>query len=659
MTFLERCLNLKEYTIAGAFEEPERGLYYRKSLALRRFYENCELQPYNGEYLYPSGPILRNELVIPGFMSGFYVNECVLTDEKREILEVFNKEMENHYITYVPTEHTVAGNMYIHSMPNYERVLREGFDSYIPRIEKIKDIDMRDGLLHLLCGLRRYCERCVEYLVSQNADEKLINALKKVPFKPADNIYEALVCWNFIMYLDGCDNLGCLDSGLLPYYKGENVVDIIKNLYDNLDINCGYSMALHSDHNDLTLQCLEASKGKRRPMIELFVDENTTDDVWNKAFEVIRTSNGQPAFYNPNVLLDGLKNRFKNITDEDIKKFCGGGCTESMIAGFSNVGSLDAGINLLLILENIIYEKLEKSNSFEEFYNAYLDAVYEVVKIVTDGISKSEKERSVINPLPMRSLLVDDCIDKGLDFNNSGARYRWSIINIAGIINVIDSLLVIRDTVFDDKTITATKMLELLKNNDSEFLAECRKHKNSFGRDIEEVNIFSNKLTSKIYAMLDDFKPYNAEAFIPASIQFMSQVDAGLKIGATPDGRCAYSPLCDSLGAIYGKDTKGPTALLNSVTSLDLASLLGVAVLNFNINPDFNNDILKSLILTYMKKGGMQMQITCTSRKILEEAYENPDLHKNLVVRVGGYSEYFNQLSNELKQMVINRTIQD
>ena len=94
--------------------------------------------------------------------------------------------------------------------------------------------------------------------------------------------------------------------------------------------------------------------------------------------------------------------------------------------------------------------------------------------------------------------LADDCIDKGLDFNNSGARYRWSIINIAGIINVIDSLLVIRDTVFDNKTITATKMLELLKNNDSEFLAECRKHKNSFGRDIEEVNIFSNKALPEI-----------------------------------------------------------------------------------------------------------------------------------------------------------------
>jgi formate C-acetyltransferase len=82
-------------------------------------------------------------------------------------------------------------------------------------------------------------------------------------------------------------------------------------------------------------------------------------------------------------------------------------------------------------------------------------------------------------------------------------------------------------------------------------------------------------------------------------------------------------------------------------------------VLNFNINPDFGNRILKALILGYMKQGGIQMQITCISREMLDEAYRNPEEHKNLVVRVGGYSEYFYKLSDELKRMVINRTIQN
>ena len=148
------------------------------------------------------------------------------------------------------------------------------------------------------------------------------------------------------------------------------------------------------------------------------------------------------------------------------------------------------------------------------------------------------------------------------------------------------------------------------------------------------------------------------EGFLPASIQFKSQVGAGLKIGATPDGRKAGSPLCDSLGAIFGKDVKGATALLKSVTSLELNKALGVPVLNLNINPDFKDEVLKGLILGYMKLGGIQLQITCISRETLEKALENPDDYRNLVVRVGGFSEYYSRLSYELKVMILNRTIQ-
>ena len=158
--------------------------------------------------------------------------------------------------------------------------------------------------------------------------------------------------------------------------------------------------------------------------------------------------------------------------------------------------------------------------------------------------------------------------------------------------------------------------------------------------------------------MLDNKKPYFGDGFLPASIQFMSQVEAGKNVGATPDGRECGAPLCDSLAAVFGKDINGPTALLKSVCALNLSRALGVPVLNFNINPDFKDSVLKALILGYMKLGGIQMQITCISREQLEEAYKNPELHKNLVVRVGGYSEYFCRLSDELKRMVIERTIQ-
>ena len=189
-------------------------------------------------------------------------------------------------------------------------------------------------------------------------------------------------------------------------------------------------------------------------------------------------------------------------------------------------------------------------------------------------------------------------------------------------------------------------------------LLEAKNHKICFGTDNNDANKFSNRISTDIFSMLDNKKPAIGEGFLPASIQFMSQAMAGAKIGATPDGRTSASPLCDSLGAIFAKDIDGPTALLNSVTSLDLKRALGVPVLNFNINPDYNNTVLKSLISGYINSGGIQMQITCVDEKLLKEAYKNPDMHKNLIVRVGGYSEYFSRLSDDLKKMIINRSTQ-
>ena len=258
----------------------------------------------------------------------------------------------------------------------------------------------------------------------------------------------------------------------------------------------------------------------------------------------------------------------------------------------------------------------------------------------------------------MRTLLIDDCIDNQLDYNNGGARYKWSIINFGGIINVIDSMLVIRDLVFGGK-ILACDLIDKLKANDKDFLNLLKNHSVCFGKDDYDANCFSRIITNEIFSMLDDKKPAIGEAFIPASIQFRAQVGAGSQVGATPDGREAGAPLCDSLAAIFGKDTNGPTALLNSVASLDLEKALGTPVLSFNVNPNYNNEVLKALILGYMKQGGIQIQITCISKEILEDAYKNPENYKNLVVRVGGYSEYFYRLDNELKRMIISRTIQN
>lgn len=653
----EKFSKVGEYAAMGAFENTDRGLFYRKSLGIRRYYENCKLYEYNADKsLYPSGTKAEDMIITPFYLNGLDINWSKVTDENADLINEYTKDFFM-YKTKVPAEHSFTGNMYCHSFPNYGRIIREGFDSYVERIKKIDDADLRDGLLNVYEGIKCYVNRCIKYLEDVNADEKIIKALKKVPLKRADNIYEAIVAINFVMYLDNCDNLGCLAKELYDFYKGEDIVPLLENLYDNLDENNGYSMALHTDYNELTIQCLRAAKGKRRPMIELFVDKNTPDAVWEEAFKLMRSGSGQPSFYNPGVLLDGFKNRL-NVSDEDIKSFCGGGCTESMIAGMSNIGSVDASINLLLIFEKVMYEYLPKSESFEDFYNEYIKNVKDTAEDIMERISLSQIEREKYNPLPMRTFLIDDCIDNGKEYNSGGARYNGSIISFAGTINVIDAMFSVKQMIFDDKSEEPEIFLSKLKSNDESFLKECRRVRLCFGRDDAEVNKLAYQMTHTIFSMLDTQTLYLGGKFLPASIQFMSQVEAGKNIGATPDGRLAGAPVCDSLAPIFGKDTKGPTALLKSVASLDLKKALGVPVLNFNIDQSWNNDVLKSLILSYMDMGGIQMQITCVSEEMLREAYENPDMHRNIVVRVGGYSEYFHRLTDELKKMILDRTIQ-
>ena len=300
---LEHLLTMGEFTAAALYEEPDRSLFYRKALAIRRFYEHCALHPYRGTPLYPSGSVKANMSLVPNYLTGLSFPSSALRESEPEITERIGSEFFARYSS-VPAEHCVAGNMYTHSMPHYERVLKEGLLSYAERIEKIADRDMREGLLHLIEGIKIYVNRCAEYLRSAGAEEKLIRALEKAPLYGAENIYEAVLAWNFVLYLDNCDNLGCLDRGLLPYFRGEDITDLLENLYSNLNDNGGYSMSLDSVCPALTCQCLRAARGCRRPMIEMLIDENTPEEVWNEALETVRTGGGQPAFYNKTLLFD-------------------------------------------------------------------------------------------------------------------------------------------------------------------------------------------------------------------------------------------------------------------------------------------------------------------------------------------------------------------
>lgn len=659
--------DIHEPYAAGVFEDENRGIFYRFSKGLRRFYEARPVNPYRGTRLYPSGLDMRGEFAVQpdcaktfnpafggkGTLTGFYEPLDKNSHEAAEIMLSFREE---HNFTVTPSSEAITISGYTHSIPYYERIIREGFDSYVPRIQKIQDADMREGLLEVLEGLRDYHRRCIQELVRSGADEELIAALKQVPFQPARTIYEAIVCWNFVLYLDGTDNIGWIDHGLFPYYKGENIEEELREMFENIAVNDGWSCSLGPEYTDLTRQCLRALKGLFRPMAELRVTPDMPEDLWELAVETVFSGGGQPAFYNEPAVQSMLKGAYPDIAEEDRLRYSGAGCTEPNLAGISNVGGIDANLNLALIFEKYLYKMLPEAAGFEEFYEGFCAEVKKQTKLMISDVNRNHENRARNLPNPMRSLLIDDCIDRGLDFNNGGARFNGALTAESGMINVIDSLEAVRELVFERKVFTGEEFLKRLSCEDEclySYLQGCE----HFGTDEERTNRLAEDFSDRFYSLFEGEACFRGGVFLPSSHQFNRYGKEGKKVGPTPDGRKGGTALCDSVAPIGGRATQGPTAALLSSSHLAQSKILGIPVYNLTIHRKYSPTILKALIQGYFEHGGVQLQITMVSKEELEDAMEHPERHDDLVVRVGGYSEYFNRLTPELKQAVYQRTI--
>jgi len=651
---IELYKNIGEPYAAGLFEKEEHSAFVRYSRATRRYWEMCTLHHYDQGPLYPCGSKVNDPFaVLPDYSFTVSVNEALM-DEKDPQALVWIRE-ETSKLTGVYGPHTVGGAGYTHSIPNYGRIVRVGLNSYEKRILNLPAGDFRDGLVDVLAGIRNFHMRSLQYLRENKGNPELVQALMNVPFQPARSLYEALVCWNFIYYLDFCDNPGRLDADLIDFYQGEDITHILHVFFQNVDINSGWSAALGPNCNPLTVQCIKASIGLRRPSLELRITDNTPDEVWDTAAEAIASGCGQPAFYNEVLYQQALRTKFPEISPVDLLRFNGGGCTETMLAGISNVGSLDAGVNMALVFSDNLRKYLKTANSFERFYSLFLDDVRAVTEETLNMVSHYQQNRAEFRPQPMRSLLIDDCIDKCKDFNAGGARYYWSIINVAGLINVIDSLLAVRELVYQKKVFSSQEFIELLIKEDNTFyqsLQACP----CYGVDDPNADDLAAQVACDIWSLFNDKTPWLGGAFLPSSIQFSTYADAGRNIGSTPDGRKCGNPLCDSVSAIHGKDIKGPTAMLTSAARLHLVKALGTPVTNLRLSREHVKKALKPLVQGYFQQGGMQLQVTCISKANMLDALKNPQKHENLIVRIGGYSEYFNRLTPELKQTVIDRT---
>jgi formate C-acetyltransferase len=705
----EVLLGLGEAFAAGYFELPDAPPIRRWARAVRRRFEHRAIPVYGGTRLFPAGPHTQtreNVLLSPCYSFTWSYNaaelqKCLATaDERtRETLLAMDHAMAElqKQLDCIHTVHTVGGRGYTHSIPNYGRVLREGLSRYDDRLrEKLTAANaagdterqnLYEGLLEVIAGIRAWHGRLTATLAATVCEEtvadayrrRLLACLEQVPFRPARTFAEAVIAYNLVYYLDDCDNPGRVDQEMIGVYRRdlaeglityEEAEAFVHELWENADSNGGWSASIGGStpsgdpaYNELTLICLRAAHGMRRPNLQLRIRRDMPDTVWEEALDTLSTGTGLPALHNEEEFRRSLREARLGLREADFALLSGGGCTETMVHGCSNVGSLDAGLHLPLVLEQTLRRCLPDVACFADLLTAYGDDLHLAIEEIVRDVNRDQEMKARLRPQPMRTLLIDDCIENGMEYNAGGARYNWSVVNVAGLANVADSLAAVREVVFEQALVSGRELLASLEADfaGAETLRRRLERCPRFGNDQPAVDQLAAQIATRVCRGLLSHAPWRGGRFLGSCLMFVTYAAAGALLGATPDGRRRGAPIADSAGPMQGRDRKGPTAMLKSVGTLPHYLAPGTLVVNARFSRELfdapeQRDQLRALVRSYFDLGGMQMQINVVDQETLRCACEKPEDYPDLIVRLGGYSEYFVRLSPELRRSVLERT---
>ncbi|HCE46490.1 MAG TPA: hypothetical protein DET40_23340 [Lentisphaeria bacterium] len=722
---------LGEWAALGFYEALEQDLPWPLNYgrAFRRMYENMDVRVPGDKYLIPCEPFFMSQnmeshklwsaagLILDfNHHSGLKLNPSI-ADEKKKIfpehagfIDEFCADLRKILVRF---------GGYTHSNPDIRRVVGEGFLHMEKELDKelaaVKtqgdkavpsELNLLLALKEYTTGIKAYYSRVNRTLMKsvEEAEGERKKKLKIISdsfsncfMTKSETFIEGFLAVNFTWMLDGCDSIGRFDQALGPLFEkdhkgGELDLQFARELLDelwqnfermnawNLQIG-GYAPDGKDGCNEFTRECILAcGRNKlRRPNVAFRITEKTPENLVVEALKALSKGSGRPALYNDDLYVKTLKSMDLGLSDEDSREIGFGGCTETMIAGLSNVGSLEGEINLAKALELSIFGGFDPvgkvqagphTGHFEDFksFDEFIAALKRQIQYKTDSFVASNqielrKRFTAGDPKLYRTFFTRDCVKNRKSFEAGGARYNWAVLTYQGIANTIDSAAAIRKTVFDDKSISAEELVQALK---SDFKGHEKTRQKliaspKFGNDNNYVDEIGIDLLKYSWNELYSHETPRGGRYIASCILFTTYLGAGRSVAATPDGRRAFEALVDSVGAVPGCDEKGPTSLLKSVSKLPLWLAAGTPVLNLRFQKSlFSNEEslakLAKLIRAFFRQGGMQVQISVLDSKELRNAQKNPEKYKDLIVRIGGYSEYFNGLEKELQETVINRT---
>jgi len=429
--------------------------------------------------------------------------------------------------------------------------------------------------------------------------------------------------------------------------------------------------------NEMSYLILDVLEEMRltQPSSMVQISKKTPDRFLKKALKIVRTGFGQPSVFNSDVIIQELLRQGKSI--QDARNGGASGCVETGAFG-KECYILTGYFNLVKILEITLSNGLDprkgrkigletgdpaKFRAFDELFEAFKKQLLHFVNIKIKGNNIIEKLYSERLPVPFLSLFIDDCIAKGKDYNDGGARYNTNYIQGVGLGTMTDSLAAIKFNVFDKKYVTMEKLLKAL-NTDFQGYETLRQRlvnkTPKYGNDDDYADEIMKAVFEAYYESIDGRPNMKGGCYRINLLPTTVHIYFGKVVGATPDGRKASEPLSEGVSPVQGADRKGPTAVIKSAAKIDHART-GGTLLNQKFTPQLladeeGLDKLAHLIRAYFKLDGHHIQFNVVNSDMLHDAQKHPEKYRDLIVRVAGYSDYFVDLNVDLQNEIIKRT---
>lgn len=546
--------------------------------------------------------------------------------------------------------------------------------------------------------------------------EKMAKICRKVPANAPETLHEALQHYWFIHLgviteLNPWDsfNPGRLDQHLQPFYEKEVLGGTLEKeeMYELLHafwikfnnhpappkmgvtakesntytdfclINIGGVKEDGSDAvNDMSYVLLDVIEEMRllQPSSMVQLSKKNPDRFIKRALKIVKTGFGQPSIFNTDAVIQEMLRQGKSI--EDARNGGCSGCVETGAFGTENY-SLSGYFNLAKILEVTLNNGVDPRTgkligletgslsdfvTYKDVFNAWQKQVKYFADIKIRGNNVIERLYADYLPVPFLSVLVEDCISKGKDYNAGGARYNTSYIQGVGLGSLADMLSAIKYQVFDQKNISLHELKYAMDQNFEgydQLRSDLVYNTPKYGNDEDYADNLAVDIFETFYSAVNGRPSSKGGVFRINMLPTTCHVYFGNVMGASADGRLAGKPLSEGISPFQGADTKGPTAVVKSASKIDHLRT-GGTLLNQKFSPSFMEDEaginqVMNLVRSYFRMDGHHIQFNVVSADTLKDAQKHPENYKDLIVRVAGYSDYFNDLGEDLQNEIIQR----